>query len=70
MPEQPENEKSWRCRVRLCSNWSKPYQIDGIFETTKGNRAKTRLVRFDKGCLDCGRPVLYGYAEVPDVQPN
>ena len=65
MSNIPELSKPWRCKIRMCYQWSEPVQAPFILETRKGNRETVRLAKFDKHCVDCGRAVLVGYQEVP-----
>ena len=60
----PDNSIPWRCRIRLCNQWSDPIQLPFLIETQKKNRETVRLARWDKYCLGCGRRVLVTYQEV------
>ena len=54
----------WRCRIRMCRQWSEPMEMPFIIEAQKGNRGTVNLVRFDKYCMACGRSIVAAYYEV------
>lgn len=57
----------WLCRIRMCTNWTEPHVVDGVFKYRKAKRSEEVFHLIAKNCVDCGRQIISGWTPAKDT---